>query len=218
MGGNGASDMDSYVRYLVSRLLTNLRAKAEHYLNDDSGPAASARNSLFMMNNTFYLLEYQLKSFHKLSEYTDIDEEEYYVLPAPWFKDKVGSLFEKAKEKYLSEWDSLNQHLTNVSKDGLTYQNENLLSKDSGRLFKARFSGFIEDFEKTYAIHKELNFADMKLRMMLQIDVKDTFLPRYRTFFERNSKLQFSKKKMDEYLKYPPKRVEFMIDELFGLA
>jgi len=214
--GDDASDMDSYFRFLVAKLLTNLQGKSKHYLRDP-GPAVQAKSSLFLMNNTFYLLEYQMKSMVKISDDPDIDEEEYYILSRKWFKEKVGKMFDNAKHQYLTEWENLNKHLTSVDKNDLTYQNDKLLSLESGRLIKTRFSGFIEDFEKTYTIHKNLSFDDQKLRVMLQIDVKDIFLPRYKRFFEKYSRLQFSKKKMDEYLKYPPDRVEYMIDDLFGL-
>ena len=213
--GDEASDMDSFVRFLVSCLLTNLKAKSENYLNDP-GPSAYAKSCLFMMNNTFYLLEYQTKTLAKISDDIEIEEDEHYILKAPWFKEKVGKLFDDAKEKYLTEWEGLNRHLTSVDKKDLTYQSDKLLSLESGRLIKTRFSGFIEEFDKIYAIHDSLAFPDQKLQKRLKDEVKKIFLRRYKKFYEKYSQLQFSKKKMDEYLKYPPKKVEIMIDDLFN--
>ena len=213
--GEDASDMDSFVKYLISRLLNNLQAKAHGYQHDIV-PGAHAKSNLFIMNNTFYLLEYQSKTVAKLSKDTDVEEDEHYILSSSWFREKVGKLFNNAKQQYLSEWENLNRHLTSVDKNDLTYQSDKLLSLESGRLIKTRFSGFTEDLEKTYSLHKQWTFADIKLRTMLRKEVKAVFLPRYTKFFEKYSKLQFSKKKMDEYLKYPPKRVEQMIDTLLS--
>ena len=49
----------------------------------------------------------------------------------------------------------------------------------------------------------------------LQRDVVNAFVPRYTRFFEKYSRYQFSKKNMDEYLKYPPSRIEKMLSALF---
>jgi exocyst complex component 7 len=52
----------------------------------------------------------------------------------------------------------LNTHLAAIGKNELEYQ-KNMTEKvslDSGRLIKQRFSGFNEDFERTYALHQKL--------------------------------------------------------------
>ena len=55
----------------------------------------------------------------------------------------MNKLFESEKGKYLAQWEALNTHLTSVEHDELEYQkNETILSLDSGRLIKSRFSGF----------------------------------------------------------------------------
>ncbi len=47
----------------------------------------------------------------------------------------------------------------------LNYQGNNTLSLESGRLLKSRFSGFIEDFEKVYIVHRNFT-VDPKLRQI----------------------------------------------------
>jgi exocyst complex protein 7 len=127
-------------------------------------------------------------------------------------------MFESSMKKYLQNWEALVKHLSAVEESEIQYQNyeQKLLSLESGRLLKARFSGFNEDFENTYALHKELTVIDPKLRKRLLQDVKGTFLPQYREFYHDFSKYQFSKKNQDDYLKYPPKRVESMMADMFS--
>ena len=217
--GDESNDLDSYVRFLIMRLLNSLQGKALNYAKDP-GADASAKSTLFMMNNTFYLLE-QLgaTSRHKTKQLPDgeIDGDTFRI-ESPWFRDKVGKIFEAEKTKYVQHWEVLNSHLTSVDKSELTYQggSDKLLSLESGRLIKSRFAGFIEDFEKLYSVHQPLAVVDPKLRTMLQRDVMNVFYPRYTRFFEKYSRIQFSKKNMDQYLKYPPARVETMLSELFA--
>eukprot|EP00566_Odontella_aurita_P004666 CAMPEP_0113594808 /NCGR_PEP_ID=MMETSP0015_2-20120614/39296_1 /TAXON_ID=2838 /ORGANISM="Odontella" /LENGTH=793 /DNA_ID=CAMNT_0000501873 /DNA_START=138 /DNA_END=2520 /DNA_ORIENTATION=+ /assembly_acc=CAM_ASM_000160 len=215
--GEEAGDMDSFVRFLIMRLLNSLQGKALNYTRDP-GLDSVAKSNLFMMNNTFYLME-QLGS-NSETPYNFGDGEidgELYRIESPWFKEKVGKIFESEKNKYLAHWEGLNRHLTSVDKSELTFQggSNQLLSLESGRLLKSRFSGFIEDFEKTYSVHKVLTVIDPKLRVMLQKDVSDVFYPRYRRFYEKYSKIQFSKKNMDQYLKLNPNRIEALMGELF---
>eukprot|EP00563_Minutocellus_polymorphus_P000833 CAMPEP_0181031546 /NCGR_PEP_ID=MMETSP1070-20121207/6288_1 /TAXON_ID=265543 /ORGANISM="Minutocellus polymorphus, Strain NH13" /LENGTH=864 /DNA_ID=CAMNT_0023108927 /DNA_START=198 /DNA_END=2792 /DNA_ORIENTATION=- len=217
--GDESNDLDSYVRFLIMRLLNSLQGKALNYTKDP-GADASAKSTLFMMNNTFYLLE-QLgaTSRNKTKQLPDgeIDGDTFRI-ESSWFRDKVGKIFEAEKTKYVQHWEVLNSHLTSVDKNELSYQggSDKLLSLESGRLIKARFAGFIEDFEKLYSVHQPLAVVDPKLRTMLQRDVMNVFYPRYTRFFEKYSRIQFSKKNMDQYLKYPPARVETMLSELFA--
>ena len=170
-----------------------------------------------MMNNTFYLLE-QLGSDPSSPLIHDADGEidgQEYKIEGDWFLEKVGKMFDTEKNKYLKHWDVLNKHLTNVNDSDFNYQKDNILTLESGRLLKTRFSGFSEDFEKTLSVHKELTVIDPNLKSQLSQDVKDVFLPRYRAFYDKYSKIQFSKKNMDQYLKYPPSKVDSIIDEMY---
>ena len=200
------------------RLINSLQGKAHNYICDP-GLDSVAKSNLFLMNNTFYLIE-QLEynpdspSHNRGQEDQDGD---LYRIDSPWFKEKVGKIFDVEKNKYVAHWEVLNRHLTAVDPSELSYKggSNELLSLESGRLLKTRFSGFIEDFEKTYMVHKELNVTDPKLRVMLQQDVINVFFPRYKRFFEKWSIIHFSKKNQDQYLKYPPPKIEDMMRELF---
>ena len=172
-----------------------------------------ARSSMFMMNNTFFLRD--KLGPHADSQFND-DEEERYRIESSWFVDKVNKLFESEKSKYLGHWEVLNTHLTQVEHDDLEYQkNDTILSLDSGRLIKNRFSGFIEDYERIFEEHKGLCVVDPRLRDVLQQQVAGVFLPNYRAFFDKYSQIRFSKKHQDQYTKYRPDMIENMLEELY---
>ena len=134
--GEEAGELDSFIRFLVMRLVNSLKGKALNYTkhNADIG---HARSSMFMMNNSFYLRD-------ELGPKAEVLEEDFRI-ESSWFVDKVNKLFESEKSKYLGQWEALNTHLTSVEHDELEYQkNDTILSLDSGRLIKSRFSGFNE--------------------------------------------------------------------------
>ncbi|KAL7545865.1 hypothetical protein ACHAWF_009221 [Thalassiosira exigua] len=214
--GDGAGEMDVFVRFLVKQLLISLSGKAQNYRNDE-GPDSQAKSHLFMMNNTFYLLEL-------LGPNDDADGAEGggggedYRITAPWFRQKLTKSFESEKARYLACWEVLNRHLTDVDNRDLAYQSgKEVLSLESGRLLKSRFSGFIEDFERVYVVHRNFTVIDPKLRETLQGDVRGVFLGRYQAFFDKYSRIQFSKKNMENYLKYTPQKLDSLIGQLFAM-
>jgi len=220
--GEAAGEMEFFIRYLVMSLLSNLQAKAQKYTSDPD-LVSQAKSYLFLMNNTYYLSEqlsfnYALESSAPILRNKEEDVEgNDYKISGQWFSDQVNKLFEHSKKKYLQYWEVLNHHLTKVKDSELSYSNaeQKLLTLDSGRLLKTRFSGFNEEFEKTYALHKELTIIDPKLREKLLEEVKSVFLPKYTEFYNKYSKYQFSKKNMEDYLKYPPSKVETMMADMF---
>ena len=213
---DGAGDLELFVKYLVRCLLHNLKGKAVSYARDDTIDA-KAKSSLFMMNNTYYLLEQlTLSGGSGFAAADGLVDDEDYKISSSWFREDVSNLLEGSKNAYLAQWEELNKHLTAVDQKDLAYQKDKLLNLESGRLLKSRFSGFNEEFEKTYSVHKELTVIDPKLRVTLLEDVKGVFLNRYKKFYANYSRIQFSKKKMDEYLKYPPQRVESMLGEMYS--
>lgn len=207
--GEEAGELESFIRFLIMRLVNSLKGKALNYTKYP-GDLGQARSSMFMMNNTFYLRDELGPHAHNYGNPND------YRIESSWFVDKVNKLFESEKNKYLGHWEVLNAHLTSVEHDELEYQkNDNILSLDSGRLIKGRFSGFNEDFERIYDEHKELAVVDPRLRGLLQKEVAEVFLPLYRNFFERYSKIRFSKKHQSEYTKYSPYKIEELLSELY---
>lgn len=166
-----------------------------------------------MMNNAFFLLdELGPNSLHNV-----VYDEEQYRIDGSWFVDKVNKIMDSEKAKYLGTWEQINTHLTAVANGDLEYQKNDstVLAHESGRLIKQRFSGFNEDFEMTYGLHLKLCVIDQRLRIQLQQDVSNVFLPRYTRFYEKYTKLRFSKKHQIEYTKYSPDKIASMLLEMY---
>ena len=207
--GEEAGDIESFIRFLVLRLINSLKGKALNY-SKTPGELGQARSSMFMMNNTFYLRNELGPKANESGGNGD------YRIESSWFVDKVNKLFESEKNKYLGHWEVLNTHLTSVEHDELEFQKgENVLSLDSGRLIKSRFQGFNEDFERIYKEHKVLACVDPRLRVLLQNEVAEVFLPHYRPFFKNYSTIRFSKKHQSEYTKYSPRKIEEILGKMY---
>ena len=134
----------------------------------------------------------------------------------PWFSDKVNKILESEKTKYLGHWEVLNTHLTTIDKGELEFQkSQTVLTPESGKLLKARFKGFNDDFARTSALHQKLCVIDPRLRVQMQQEVKQVFIPRYERFYYKYKKYKFSKKKQEDYTKYNPQVIEEEISKLY---
>ena len=69
--------------------------------------------------------------------------------------------------------------------------------------------------ERIYLSHRAFAVIDPNLREMLQNDIRSVFLTQYKIFFDKYSQIQFSKKNMEAYLKYPPQKIDSLVSELF---
>jgi hypothetical protein len=70
--------------------------------------------------------------------------------------------------------------------------------------------------ERVYLAHRGFTVIDPKLREMLQNDIRNVFLKRYKAFFDKYSRIQFSKKNMEMYLKYSPQKIDSLVSQLFA--
>ena len=71
------------------------------------------------------------------------------------------------------------------------------------------------DFERIFEEHKDLCVVDPRLRDLLQKEVAGVFLPNYRRFYDKYSKIRFSKKHQNEYTKYSPYKIEELLNQLY---
>jgi exocyst complex protein 7 len=165
-----------------------------------------------MINNSYYLLD-ELGPHN--SDSHNPHDAELYRIESAWFVDKINKMMESEKSKYTEHWEILNTHLTAVGELEYQKNDSNAISYESGKLIKQRFAGFNEDFERTYQLHKKLCVIDPRLRVSLQQDVAKVFLPRYRRFYDKYTKIRFSKKHQDEYTKYRPDKIEDMLCDLY---
>lgn len=64
----------------------------------------------------------------------------------------------------------------------------------------------------------EWRVSSSLLREILGTELLQKILPLYKDFFSKYSKIQFSKKHMGEYLRFPPEDVERLLKNFFGKA
>lgn len=90
-------------------------------------------------------------------------------------------------------------------------------------LFRCRFAHFTHSSiilllfsERVYLAHRGFTVIDPKFREMLQDDIRGVFLKRYKAFFDKYSRIQFSKKNMETYLKYTPQKIDSLVSQLFA--
>lgn len=209
--GEEAGEMESFVKYVVMRLRNSLAGKALNYTRDP-GEDNMAKSNMFMINNAYYLMQ-QLGPEASLD--ATPNDAEHYRIEGAWFEADMQKTLDTEKAKYLGHWEILNQHLSAVDTSGLTFSANNVLSRESGKLFKARFGEFNDEFERLYKLHRMLTVIDPNLRITLQQEVINVFVPRYHRFYEKYSGIKFSKKHQDEYLKYTPKKIESMLGKLY---
>jgi exocyst complex protein 7 len=101
--GEEAGELDSFVRFLIMRLLNSLKGKALNYTKDgrDDG---QARSNLFMINNAFFLME----NLGPSAEMEGTRDEEFYRIESSWFVDKVNKLMAAERENYMGHWEVRN--------------------------------------------------------------------------------------------------------------
>ena len=77
------------------------------------------------------------------------------------------------------------------------------------------FLNCFKDFERIFDEHKDLCVVDPRLRDLLQKEVAGVFLPNYRRFYDKYSKIRFSKKHQNDYTKYSPYKIKELLNQLY---
>lgn len=221
-----------YAHQLFMNLLKNIQGKTEAYRKMDCGVdkySAAGQPLVFLMNNAHYMVS--------TIEASSSLEEAPLVRTAPtfsWcpsgtvsltsvvseaFMDRLRTVTNDSRTKFTaSVWADLAEVTTNDKSlpDVENTSGGHQLTFEGGRLVKARFSAFNTAMEEIYNTQKSFLILDAGLRMQLREEAKAAFLPPYTTFYDKFSGTQFSKKHMDQYLRFSPATVKSMIDELYA--
>lgn len=138
------------------------------------------------------------------------------------FLDRLAAVVAESRARFLAAvWGALAQETKDLNLP-LEFQKAVVpgqapqLTFESGRLIKARFAAFNERLEALYPFQKAFAVPDAALRQRLREEAKAAVLPGYSAFFEKYGAMQFSKKHMDSYLRFPPTTVASMVDELYS--
>lgn len=86
------------------------------------------------------------------------------------------------------------------------------------RVLKAKFTVFNTGLEAFLSLQGEWRISAAVLREFLTKQLVERVLPVYSEFFNAFSTTHFSKKHMNQYIKYPPTEVERVLKNFFGKA
>ena len=145
------------------------------------------------------------------------EEEPEHEIESSWFADMLGTMMEKAESTLVGEtFGTLAGFLEDVDVARFKYQNAKtkLLTLESGRLLKAKFGGFNDTLAAMHATMGGVCLPEEVGERIVNAG-KASIVDKYRRFFGLYSEYNFSKKKMDEYLRYPPLVAETIFEELF---
>ncbi|KAF4041025.1 Exo70 exocyst complex subunit [Phytophthora infestans] len=92
----------------------------------------------------------------------------------------------------------------------------NVLTLESGRLLKGKFSKFNDQLEELYKTQRTYVVAEVPIRQYLIRTAVDTIIPAYKAFYEKYSVIQFSRKHASRYLKYTPPAAQNLLTDLYS--
>jgi len=237
-GGEGGQEtqMRVYANHLFLSLLKNLRGKAEAYGKGgmEGGLdcySAAGRPHLFLMNNSHYMtltirggngkssLPPSSSSSSSPGGLRRVPSVSLASVLSEAFMDRLVAVASESQRKFIAAvWGALAEQTTNEKAlGGLEYvKGTQAMTFESGRLVKARFAAFNSAMDEIYTHQKGFSVPDGGLRGRLREEAKMTLLPSYTAFYEKFQGTQFSKKHMDQYLRFPPATVGKMVEELYA--
>jgi len=183
---------------------------------------------LFMCNNCLYLTQFfealmekegnlvsavdasALRIFDAVDASSDSDQQ------GATLEEQLAKLHNQAVERFVRcGWEDLLSHCALVEESQLKkVTGKSHLTLESGRLLKKKFESFSEDFDELISTERKLAVPDITLRNRLRDRISDALLQPYTDFFNKYSKVQFSKKNMEKYLDHPPGYVEDALSEI----
>ncbi|XP_067005979.1 exocyst complex component 7 isoform X2 [Anabrus simplex] len=160
--------------------------------------------AVFRLNNNYYVL----KSLQR-SGLIDLIQ-----LSKPNFEASYHKMISENKEAYTQSWSKVLRPLEDASS---TTTNASKLRDKDRHLIKEYFAGFNKEMEEIVKVQHGYSIPDVELRESLKRDNKEYILPKYHAFYEKFSKVPFTKNP-EKYIKYTPAQVSAMIDQFFDVA
>ncbi|KAG7391071.1 Exocyst complex component 7 [Phytophthora pseudosyringae] len=200
------SDVSSvaFVDTVVTQLIEALTLKADQLKGRDS------LKQLFLVNNFGYVAN----SLPHCPQPDDADlEKQLHGIIKPRVEamrnDSLGAFI------HLS-YVSFKEYLKDPTETLQYAKGGNVLTLESGRLLKEKFSKFNDQLEELYKTQRTYVVAEVPIRQHLIRTAVDTIIPAYKAFYEKYSAIQFSRKHASKYLKYTPQAAQVLLKELFS--
>ena len=113
--------------------------------------------------------------------------------------------------------ESIGELQSAVDKNEIKFdKNAKVLKLNDGRKLKYIFGSFNASMDALQVLQTEWRISSSDLRENVRRQLISAIMPVYADFFGTYSTVNFSKKHMSEYLKYPPDNVEEILTSLFS--
>ncbi|KAF7496440.1 Exocyst complex component 7 [Sarcoptes scabiei] len=193
-----------YICRVLSALGLSLRKRSESYHNDP------CLQSLFRLNNTFYILKtLRNSSLMSIVLLYKNDIEIDLMDQIRDFKTDYQRCWSKVIQ-YITDEDGFHSNPTSFqSYSSSNFQNglkETRLKDKERQLIKDKFSGFNKEFEAVINAHKYFSIPDKDLRENLKQEHIELIGPLYHAFYNRYVTIDFTKN-VHKYIKYTPDHV-----------
>ncbi|KAG3089572.1 hypothetical protein PI124_g17420 [Phytophthora idaei] len=194
----------AFVDTVVTQLIGALTAKADQLKGRES------LRQLFLINNFGYVA-------NSLPHCVQPDDADLEKQLHGAIKPRVEAMRNDALGAFIHlSYVSFKENL-NDPRETLQYaKGGNVLTLESGRLLKEKFSKFNDQLEELHKTQKTYVVAEIPIRQHLIRTAVDTIIPAYKAFYDKYSVIQFSRKHASRYLKYTPPAAQNLLRELFS--
>ncbi|KAL3698862.1 hypothetical protein R1sor_012938 [Riccia sorocarpa] len=201
IGDRANSKLAAATKRIMSVLLTNLEMKSKLYKD-------AALTSLFLMNNTHYMVKSVRRSEAK------------ELLGDDWVQRHRRIVQQYAQGYQRSAWAKALSYLSGSSlagggSGGLANSGDASGTGISRAVLKDRFKQFNTIFEDLHIRQSQWTIPDPELREAVRLQVAEVLLPAYRAFLKRYSAILDSGKNPQKYIKYSPEDLERLLGEFF---
>ncbi|KAE9357212.1 hypothetical protein PF008_g3257 [Phytophthora fragariae] len=200
------SDMSpiAFVDTVITQLIEALTAKADQLKGKES------LKQLFLVNNFGYVTN----SLPHCMQPDDADLEKHIHST---IKPRVEAMRNDALGAFIHfSYISFKENLNDPTGTLQYAKGGNVLTLESGRLLKEKFSKFNDQLEELHKTQRAYVVAEVPIRQHLIRTAVDTIIPVYKAFYEKYSVIQFSRKHASKYLKYTPQAAQGLLKELFS--
>jgi hypothetical protein len=204
-----AGSTREYARGVLRDHVHSLQSRAAHHVKDKCRAAVP---HLFLLNNLHYITSNIRTGFNDQPTAARLQQFVGDDLLRVWVHSS-----EVNKETYFAKsWDQLLTFLDDPVERLEKQRGSKLLTRESGRVLKAKFEGFNNLLTQLHVVFCQCSVPDQGLRAQLVDEAASKVGPKFSRFYAQFSIVQFSKKNQAKYLRYTPDDVERLLRDAYG--
>jgi len=164
---------------------------------------------LFLSNNFSKLQEFLMQNMTELQQCVSPKLLDAYCL-------QVHDIIVSSRKVFC---EMIGRTLAMLPEDILVFESKYKSTSDKtalGRLVKAKFSTFNSGLEALLAQQGAWRVSSATLRDELGKQMADTIVPAYAAFYDKYSKTNFSKRHMDQYIRFTAEDAKLILGRFFG--